>query len=303
MLRADSAFKRARGKAFLRGVWSILQRRSNRLLPYEEVRLKLRAGGPIYRGIETVPIGKIIGSVNRYRDFDRAFLPAQDFTQDRWKNIGRAFYSEIILPPVQLYKVGDAYFVMDGNHRVSVARELGREFIDAEVYDCQVSVPVTPDLDADDLEVIGEQAEFISRTRLNETRPQIEIAATIPGGFHLLLEHIEVHRYLQSQEWKREFSFEEAAAQWVDQVYLPIVNIIGEAGILSEFPGRTEADLYVWVMDHLYYLRQRFGERVSPQAAARNFATHFTSHLLKRFWHWFTHHVLRRVPDSEDLLP
>jgi hypothetical protein len=207
------------------------------------------------------------------------------------------------LLPVQLYKVGDAYFVVDGNHRVSVARELGREFIDAEVYDCQVSVPVTPDLDADDLEVIGEQAEFLAQTRLDVMRPEVEIRTTIPGGYHLLLEHINVHRYLQSQEWKREFTFEEAAAQWVDQVYVPIIRVIRETGILDEFPKRTEADLYVWVMDHLYYLRERFGERVSPQAAARSFALHFTSHLVKRFWHWFTHHVLHRVPDPDEIQP
>lgn len=299
--RADGAFQRARSKAFLRDVWAHLQRRPNRLLPYDEVRQRVRAGIPIYRGLETVPINKITGSVNRFQDFDRTFLPAQDFTRDRWKNIGRAFYDDVNLPPVQLYKVGDAYFVMDGNHRVSVARQMGREFIDAEVHECLVTVPVSPDLTADALVVIGEQADFLAQTRLNETRPEVDIRPTLPGGYHLLLEHIEVHRHLQSQEWKRDFDFEEAAAQWVDQVYLPMVHVIRETEILEEFPGRTEADLYVWVMDHLYYLRERMGEGANPRLAARSFAEQFTSRFLKRFWNWFSRHILRRPARPDDM--
>src|SRR5689334_4054608 len=119
--RAQSAFRRARGKAFLRAAWSTLQRRPNRLLAYDEVRDKLHVGGPVYKGLEAVPLNQIIGSVDRFGDFDRAFLPSQDFTEERWKNIGRAYYEDVHLPPVKLYKVGDAYFVVDGNHRVSVA--------------------------------------------------------------------------------------------------------------------------------------------------------------------------------------
>jgi hypothetical protein len=297
--RAQNAFRLARGKAFLRNVWAALQGRSNQLLPYEEVRQKVRAGGPVYRGLHAVSIRQIVGSVNRYRDFDRAFLPSQDATEARWESIGRAYYDQVNLPPVKLYKVGDAYFVVDGNHRVSVARELGREFIDAEVQECRVSVPITPDIEADDLEVIGERAEFVERTRLAETRPDVEIAPTIPGGYDLLLEHVEVHRYLQSQEWTREFSFDEAAAQWVDQVYLPIVKVVRETGILDEFPGRSEADLYLWLMEHLYFLRQRFGGRVDVQAAARSFARHFTERTLKRFWHWLSYHALGQAHAEE----
>jgi hypothetical protein len=297
--RAQSAFRRARGKAFMRAAWSMLMRRPNRLLAYDEVREKLRAGGPVYRGMESVPIDQIVGSVNRFRDFDRAFLPSQDFTEERWKNIGRAYYEDVNLPPVKLYQVGDAYFVVDGNHRVSVARELGRAYIDAEVQECRVLVPLTPHIRSEDLEVIGEAAQFLEQTQLAESRPDATITTTIPGGYHLLLEHIEVHRYLQSQEWSREFSFHEAAAQWYDQVYKPFIEVIAETKVLDEFPGRTETDLYVWLMDHLFYLRERFGERISPRDAARSFAAQFTPHFLKRFWTWLTH-FFRRPPNEAD---
>jgi len=301
--RAQNAFRRARGKAFLRAVWFTLQRRPNRLLAYDEVRARIHAGGPVYRGIQAVAIDQIVGSVDRFRDFDRAFLPSQDFTEQRWESVGRAYYSDIHLPPVKLYQVGEVYFVVDGNHRVSVARQLGREFIDAEVQEVRAKFPLTSDIDADDLEVMGERADFLEKTSLTETRPDAHIECTIPGGYHLLLEHIEVHRYLQSQEWNREFSFIEASAQWYDQVYIPILQTVRHTDILQEFPGRTETDLYIWLMDHLYFLRQRFGETVSPTDAALSYATHFTPRFAHRFWHWLTVHILgikgARPPDTK----
>ncbi len=290
--RARMAFSRARMKAFLRSALATLQGESNDLLNYEEVRRKTRAGLPIYRGLQSVPVEKIVGSVNRYRDFDRAFLPTQDFTADRWQRVGSAYYEHVDLPPVKLYKVGEVYFVVDGNHRVSVARELGHEYIDAEVMECRTRVPLTPDIAPGELEVIGEKSEFLEATHLDELRPDAPIVLTIPGGYHLLLEHIEVHRYLQSTEWRREFSFQEAAIQWFDQVYLPLVRVIRESGVLKDFPGRTEGDLYLWIIEHHYYLRQQLGE-VSPVEAARSFAAHFTERPVKRLWHAFTRHVLR----------
>ncbi|HOA22769.1 MAG TPA: DUF4032 domain-containing protein [Aggregatilineales bacterium] len=298
---ANDIYQRARRKAFLRGVLSALQGHSNELLPYDEVRHKVRAGMPNYRGMTSVPLDKIVGSVNRYRDFDRAFLPTQSETSARWRRIGEAYYSDINLPPVTLYKVGEVYFVVDGNHRVSVARELGREFIDAEVQECRVRVPLTPDMDPDDIEVIGEKANFLETTRLDEARPGMSIELTIPGGYHLLLEHIEYHRYMQSQEWKREFSTEEAAVHWYDKVYLPVVKVIRQSGVLNEFPGRTEGDLYIWIIEHQYFLREHLGPDVSTEEAARSFTEHFSPSRLKRFWHWITHHLLRRKTIEEEL--
>lgn len=130
---AEKSYASARRKAGLRALLSALTGRPNRLLRWDEVQDKLRIGGRIDRGVQSVPLNKIVGSVNRYRDFDRAFLPTQDVTAERWMNISRAYYAEEALPPVTLYKVGEVYFVVDGNHRVSVARQQGKAFIDAEV--------------------------------------------------------------------------------------------------------------------------------------------------------------------------
>jgi hypothetical protein len=126
-------FAHARFKAFWKHIINIVGGQPTTLLSYDEVKEKLHIGGPIYRGVQSVEVKKIIGSLNRYHQFDRAFLPLEDQIAKRWESIDRAFYQDINLPPVVLYKVGEVYFVVDGHHRVSVAREQGQMDIDAEV--------------------------------------------------------------------------------------------------------------------------------------------------------------------------
>src|SRR5207249_10794535 len=111
-------------------------------LSFEEVQRALPIHGQVYKGIQQVPLADIVGSVDRYQDFDRHFLPTQSFTRPRWESVDIANLTDVTLPPVQLYRVGDVYFVKDGNHRVSVAKEKGMEFIDAEVIECPTTVPL-----------------------------------------------------------------------------------------------------------------------------------------------------------------
>jgi hypothetical protein len=283
--RAQVDFVTARRKAFWNEVVSFLRGRSNRLLAWDEVRDKLRVRGQIYRGLHAVPIEKIVGSVGRYRDFDRAFLPAQDRTADRWRSIARAHYDDVGLPPVKLYKIGEVYFVLDGNHRVSVALERGMAFVDAEVVEAQARVPVENSLDAENLEIKGEYGDFLDRTRLDELRPDQRIEFTIAGGYKRLLEHIAVHRHFLGLEWQRFIPPDEAVSDWYDHVYWPLVSIIRARDILKDFPNRTEADLYLWVMDHQHYLRERFGPAVSAEVAADHFADRYTSRPVKRVLH------------------
>lgn len=272
--RAMADYGRARARAFFNKLLAYIRGRPNDLLSFDEVKEKLRIGGPIYRGVRTVPVAQIAGSLNRYRDFDRAFLPSQSHTAERWRKVNRAFYEEVSLPPVVLYKVGDVYFVVDGNHRVSVARDKGQEFIDAEVRECAVRVPVTPDLEPEDLVILGERVEFLERTRLDELRPEAKIDLTILGGHDRMLEHIAVHRYFMGLDWKRDIGEDEVVTHWYDTVYLPIVNVIRESGILAEFAGKTEADLYLWVIDHQHYLAQERDLLSPPAAAAQEFLEH-----------------------------
>jgi hypothetical protein len=87
----------------------------------------------VRKGIRVVDLEKIVGSVGRRRDFDRYFMPLRTAAGERWKRVDLAFYRDKVLPPVSLYKLGDAYFVLDGNHRVSVARYHGVPAVEADV--------------------------------------------------------------------------------------------------------------------------------------------------------------------------
>lgn len=264
-------FARARFKAFLNRARHLLMGQPTTLLSYDEVKEKLHIGGPVYRGVRTVPIEQIVGSLNRYHQFDRAFLPTEDRLADRWQNVDRAFYQDISLPPVVLYKVGEVYFVVDGHHRVSVAREQGQEFIEAEVRECQTKVNITPDLKLEDLEILGEKARFLEYTNLDQLRPKADINLTIPDGFDRMREHIAVHRYFMGLDEQRDISEPEAVTHWYDKVYLPIVRAVRRGGILREFPGKTEGDLYLWVLDRQRFLSQEGRKLSSPQKAAKDF--------------------------------
>lgn len=270
-VRVQADFARARSRAFLREVWSLLVHRRNRLLSYDEVKERLRLGGAIYRGIRTVEVDHIVGSVNRYRDFDRAFLPLHNRHAGRWQLVDRAFYEEVGLPPVVLYQVGEVYFVVDGHHRVSVARQQGQAFIEAEVRECQVKVPVGPDLRPEDLEMLGARVEFLERAGLHRLRPEAQIQFTVPDGYARTLEHIAVHRYFMGIEQGREISEEEGVAHWHDTVYCPIVEVVERHRLLEEFPGRTPSDLYLWVLDHQHFLAEHGGTLAPPAAAAEEY--------------------------------
>ncbi len=273
--RVRSDFGRARFKSFLNRMRSLVSRAPTTLLSYDEVKAALHIGGPIYRGVQTVRVEDIVGSLNRYHQFDRAFLPMEDRIRSRWQSVDRAFYEEISLPPVVLYKVGQIYFVVDGHHRVSVAREQGQEFIEAEVRECSTKVNITPDLKPEDLVILGEKVHFLERTRLDDLRPQSRVRLTIPDGFDRMLQHIAVHRYFMGLDLKRDVSEQEAITHWYDKVYLPIVKVIRQSKILKDFPGKTEGDLYLWVLDHQRYLNEQEGQSLQPpEVAARGYLEH-----------------------------
>ncbi len=251
---ATNDFERAYRKAFWRKVTSWLTRAPNTLLPFYEVRERMPIKGQHYLGLQHVPIERIVGSLGRYRDFDRVFLPRQSHTRSRWINIDKAHYEDVNLPPVELIKMGEIYFVKDGNHRVSVAREWEQEFIDAYVTEIVVPVPLTTDMDADDLELQKELAVFLERTRLDEYDPDIALYSRTPGQYTILLEHITFHQWLLGEQRQKEVNIEEAAASWYTNVYQPLVIVIEEQGILRTFPKLSITDLYLWLVKYLWYL-------------------------------------------------
>jgi len=270
--RVKADFSRARFKSFIHQVFSVLSGQPTKLLSYDDVKEKLHIGGPIYRGVKTIRVDQIAGSLNRYHEFDRAFLPKEDQLASRWQQVNRAFYQDIHLPPVVLYKVGEVYFVVDGHHRVSVAREQGQLFIEAEVRECATRVNISPDIRTEDLEILGTKVHFLERTALDDIRPEANINLTIPDGFDRMLEHIAVHRYFMGLDLLRDISEQEAVAHWYDKVYMPIIEVIRKSDILKDFPDKTEGDMYMWTLDHQHYLSTEKGEPLRPpHEAARKF--------------------------------
>jgi hypothetical protein len=265
-------FERARQKAFFHDLVAVLRRRPNDLIPYHEVRSRLSPEGESYRGMQTVPVVQIIGSVDRFKDFDRAFLPRQSYTRGRWLNVDRAYHLDVRLPPVQLYKVGDVYFVKDGNHRVSVARERGVEFIDAEVIEGHIRVPLYASMSPFELLMQVEYAEFLRLTNLDRLQPEHDIRPTALGRYDEIWDHILLHQEWMREHENRPVSTEEAVTSWYEHVYLPIVRVVRERRILDRFTGRTEADVYLWVMAHRHELEERSGEELDVEASAAAYA-------------------------------
>lgn len=274
---AQADFERARRKAFLNDVVSNLQGKSNWLLSWEEVQKILPMQGQYYKGVQQVPVSSIVGSVDRYHDFDRKFMPTQRHTRPRWESVDRAALTDIILPAIQVYKVGEVYFVKDGNHRVSVAREKGMDFIDAEVIDCPTSVTLTTNTDPRDLIRLAEYARFLEQTKLDKLRENVCIEFTSLGRYDVLLEHISAHRWYMGIDQDRPVEWEEAVLDWYDNLYCPVIEIIEQNGILTDFPGRTPADLYLWIMDHRWYLREQMGRDVGLHTAALSYDHNYAS--------------------------
>jgi len=231
---------------------------------------------PFSRQLEDIPLDAIVGSVGRYKDFSRSFLPKQGGVGQRWARVEVAMTAMEGVPPIDVYKVGDVYFVRDGNHRVSVARQMGSDHIQAYVIEVATRVPLSPDAEPDDLIIKAEYTEFLEHTSLDETRPEAEMGATVPGQYQVLEEHIEVHRHFMGLEQERHISYEEAAAHWYDEVYSTVVRLAQKRGVLRDFPERTETDLHLWLAEHRAELEDQLGWHVTPEMAASDLVERFS---------------------------
>ena len=283
---AISLFRRARRKAQLRSLLSRLTGHPDELLVFDDVRKALNLAHPNKRRIDDIPIDAIVGSVDRYYDFNRKFYPRFDSTQDRWARI-----KEIVevrgLEPIEVYQIGEVYFVLDGNHRVSVARQLETETIEAYVTEFRTDVEITPDDDINDVVLKAEYQELMEDTGLDEVCPDLEFRVTMPGRYREILEHIQVHRYYLGLDYQRDIPFEEAVESWAHRVYMPAVEVIRYLDILADFPGRTETDLYLWLKKHQWELEHSLKHGVGNKDAALDLRNKFGRKFfprLRRYW-------------------
>jgi nucleotide-binding universal stress UspA family protein len=268
-IRALDDYRKARRKA---AIDELLARISgapqeSSLLSYEEVRQQLQAVEKSPQRLKDIPLDAVVGSVGRYHDFTRKYLPKASIDEKRWARVMASSQDLTGLPPIEVYQIGEVYFVKDGNHRVSVARQMGNETIQAYVTEVDTKVTLSPDVTPDELIIKSELVKFLEQTQLDYLRPGADLTATIPGAYPRLLEHIAVHRYFMGLEEQREIPFKEAAVHWYDVIFLPIVNIIQKRGLLDDFPERTETDLYLWATEHRAALEQQLGWDIGQEAA------------------------------------
>jgi nucleotide-binding universal stress UspA family protein len=300
---ARDDFRNARRQAKLKEIINRVTGRSSDLLPFEEVRRKLKASRREQLGLQRIPLDSIVGSVGRYTDFTRDFLPRRDTMASRWVRVKTRFRNIQDIPPIHVYKIGEVYFVLDGNHRVSIARARKAADIRAYVTEIQAKVPITPETDLDDLIIKSEYTDFLDKTHLDEVVSQAELTITVPGRYHILENEIaHHHKQLQGRK-KRGISYQEAVQDWFDHVYLPVIKVIRGRGILRDFPNRTETDLYVWITQHQKELKKRLGWDIEPTVAVTDLTDQHGTRLpriISRNWWKFRKAI---VPASLDAGP
>lgn len=297
LVAALDDFRRARSRALLQTVVARIRGQSQELLSFDEIAARLQVTGKASAGRRHIPLDAIVGSVGRYADFTRTFLPRNEADAQRWAHV-KVAYENRNLPPIEVYQIGDAYFVLDGNHRVSIARQQDATHIDAYVTEVRTRVPLSPHDDPDTLIIKTEHAAFLARTRLDVLRPGADVTVSAAGQYVHLENLIEACRNFVGECEKRDVHTPEAVTRWYDEVYLPVVKTIREQGLLRYFSGRTETDLYVWIATHQAELQETLGWTITSQTVAASLtqsARAARRHAFARARRWLRRKLLRKT--------
>jgi hypothetical protein len=282
-LQAREDFDAARFKAFRRAIRSTLTGRGRRMMSLDRILEAARLEGQSFAGVREIPLDRVVGSAHdgRTHDFDPAFLPISRRLRERWARVYTAMLSGPEIPPIDVYQLEDSYYVIDGHHRVSVARSLGRITIEARVTAVRTRAPLPPDVDAEELLRAAEYAAFLDATELDRTRPEARLQVSRLGRYDEILAHILGHRYFLGLEQGREVPLPEAAASWYDTVYRPVEAVIERHGVLKQLPGWTHTDLYVEITRRWLQLSEE-GAGTGPHAAVHALLEERS----RRWWRW-----------------
>lgn len=236
------------------------------LLPLEEATRRLRPFERRYAGLRAIPVRNVVGTDSRGADFDRDFLPRRPDIGPRWRQVERA-YPDGDFPPIVVYQLGDAYFVLDGHHRVAIARQRGMATIDAEVTELRARWHLGADADVVQLIHAEQQRIFMEESGLDRTRPELCINFSRPVGYIELLETIQLHGYHAMLAAGRALEPAEISASWLKDVYEPTVAAIRRQGLDRAYPEATEADLFLSVWQRRRELMPETGCRPLEEAA------------------------------------
>ncbi len=270
--QAEEDFNKARNKALINEIQNFLFPDKRKLLSFNDVKKVLRPKNEVYAGMQVVPIVKIAGSEGRYQDFDNHFLPRTNMLKSRWARVDEAHLNDIVLPPIQLYEIGGLYFVRDGNHRVSVAKMQGVEYIDAEVISLKSEIKLKPHVTAQTLrsEVVKyEKRIFYTNTQFGDLTEDWHLDFTSPGQYDVIYNHILGHKYFINEGVSGEIPFGDALISWYEKVYKPIIHVIAKYRLLKRFRKRTRSDLYVWIVKQWDDLKTKYGDDISLDEATK----------------------------------
>ena len=245
-------FDSARMKERIQRIFSTFRWKNPNLLSFYEVTKLIKPEAQSYKGMQAIPVKNIIGSENRYHDFSSAFLPRYNNLKERWESVDAARLDNITLPPISVYKLGEWYFVRDGNHRVSVARTEGQEYIDAEVVELSTEIPLEEGMTLNELKkrVVANEREHFLKQYNPTYLPMEKIYFTSPGAYPEMVHHIMVHKYYINQTIDHEISFQEGAESWYRNVFQPLVEAIDKENLRSHHPGCSDGDIYMWLVRH-----------------------------------------------------
>jgi hypothetical protein len=252
-LDAQTDFLRARRRAALGAMVARLRGEPDDvrlILPYEEVVAALGYVSEHAAGKAVVPLDAIVGTVDRGRDFDRRFRPTSGRVRSRWEHIATAMRRGEAMPPVDLVRIGQIYFVRDGHHRVSVARALGHTDIDADVTEVVTRVGAERAITLEELPVKSHRRVFFERVPLPDNARD-EIKLTDPWDYGRLAEAVEAWGFRTSQERGEPISRREAAYLWLENEYRPVVEMLKGADLIGT---NTEAEAYMRVSAARYRL-------------------------------------------------
>ncbi len=251
---AQHDFARARRARLLSDVARRLRREPDDvglILPFEEVVEALGRTGQVDRGLQVVPLDMIVGTVDRAVDFDRGFRPTSARLRSRWERIAAAQRRGEALPPISLFQIGDLFFVRDGHHRVSVAKSLGRDDIDAYVTEVTTRLKLGADLRVSQLPLKDHERLFRERVPLDaERRKRIKLSD--PWDFGVLAEAVEAWGFRLMQERGHYYERAEVARTWFDEEYVPVSELIASGHLVER--GETETDAYLRVAADRYLL-------------------------------------------------
>ncbi len=272
--QAEEDFEKARHSALFNEIAHFLTQDNTELISFREIKQLLKPQGEVYVGMKVVPVKLIVGSEGRYQDFDNRFFPRAAHLKNRWENVDKAHLQDIILPSVSLYELGGVYFVRDGNHRVSVAKSKGIEFIDAEVVSLQSEIKLHP---GDSLKKMKKQVieyekrVFYGETGFGDVTDYWCLDFSIPGQYDVIYNHILTHKYYINQNKSEEIGMDEAMLSWINSVYFPIIRVIDRHKIMRVFKGRTKSDLYVWLIKYWDDIKKQFGSDFPIDEMANRF--------------------------------